>query len=207
MRRKSEAKRDAILDVAAGLFREVGFERASMAEISTRVGGSKATLYSYFDSKEALFFEVLFRSVQPEFRLTHQALGVGGDGLEKALLRFGERLLALLYSPDVQAARRLVIAEAGRSELGRLCYARGPAKGHARVAGFLREAMEAGRLRRADPDVVAHHFLALLEAELLPGFLFQTFESVDAAHIRAVAGRAVAVFLGAYGSGAQAALP
>ncbi|WP_423213607.1 TetR family transcriptional regulator [Ralstonia solanacearum] len=39
MRRTSEAKRDAILDVAAGLFREVGFERASMAEISARVGG------------------------------------------------------------------------------------------------------------------------------------------------------------------------
>ncbi|AYB58145.2 TetR/AcrR family transcriptional regulator [Ralstonia solanacearum] len=207
MRRKSEAKRDAILDVAAGLFREVGFERASMAEISARVGGSKATLYSYFDSKEALFFEVLFRPVQPEFQLAHQALSAGGEGLEKALQRFGERLLALLYSPDVQAARRLVIAEAGRSDLGRLCYARGPAKGHARVAEFLREAMEAGRLRRADPNVVAHHFLALLEAELLPGFLFQTLESVDAADIRAVAGRAVAAFLGAYGSGAQAALP
>ncbi|MDB0509846.1 TetR/AcrR family transcriptional regulator [Ralstonia solanacearum] len=207
MRRKSEAKRDAILDVAAGLFREVGFERASMAEISARVGGSKATLYSYFDSKEALFFEVLFRPVQPEFQLAHQALSAGGEGLEKALQRFGERLLALLYSPDVQAARRLVIAEAGRSDLGRLCYARGPAKGHARVAEFLREAMEAGRLRRADPNVVAHHFLALLEAELLPGFLFQTLESVGAADIRAVAGRAVAAFLGAYGSGAQAALP
>lgn len=77
MRRTSEAKRDAILDVAAGLFREVGFERASMAEISARVGGSKATLYSYFDSKEALFFEVLFRPVQSEFQLTHQALSAG----------------------------------------------------------------------------------------------------------------------------------
>ncbi|WP_231663421.1 TetR/AcrR family transcriptional regulator C-terminal domain-containing protein [Ralstonia solanacearum] len=113
----------------------------------------------------------------------------------------------MLYSSDVQAARRLVVAEAGRSDLGRLCYARGPAKGHARIADFLRGAMEAGRLRRADPNVVAHHFLALLEAELLDGFLFQTLESVDAAHIGAVAGRAVAAFLGAYGSGAQAALP
>ncbi|WP_425220105.1 TetR/AcrR family transcriptional regulator [Ralstonia solanacearum] len=85
MRRTSEAKRDAILDVAAGLFGEVGFERASMAEISARVGGSKATLYSYFDSKEALFFEVLFRPVQSEFQLTHQALSAGGRGPGKGV--------------------------------------------------------------------------------------------------------------------------
>ncbi|MHA6820638.1 TetR/AcrR family transcriptional regulator C-terminal domain-containing protein [Ralstonia pseudosolanacearum] len=206
MRRKSEAKRDAILEAAARLFREVGFERASMAEISTRVGGSKATLYNYFESKEALFFEVMFLSALPEFQGTHHALGASGEDLDKALLRFGERFLAVLYSPDVQAARRLAIAEAGRSELGQLCYARGPAKGHAHVADFLREAMEAGRLRRADPNVVARHFLALLEAELLDGFLFQALEPVDTGQIRAVAQRAVAAFMAAYGAGTHVAL-
>ncbi|MGA3702661.1 TetR/AcrR family transcriptional regulator C-terminal domain-containing protein [Ralstonia nicotianae] len=206
MRRKSEAKRDAILEAAARLFREVGFERASMAEISTRVGGSKATLYNYFESKEALFFEVMFQSALPEFQGTHHALGADGEDLDKALLRFGERFLAVLYSPDVQAARRLAIAEAGRSEWGQLCYARGPAKGHARVAEFLREAMEAGRLRRADPKVAARHFLALLEAELLDGFLFQALEPVDAGQIRAVAQRSVAAFMAAYGAGTHVAL-
>lgn len=62
MRTKSDEKRQAILDVAAEVFREAGFERASMSEICTRVGGSKATLYNYFPSKEELFFEVMFLS-------------------------------------------------------------------------------------------------------------------------------------------------
>ena len=56
MRVKTEAKRQHIVDVAAQAFRELGFEGASMAEICARVGGSKATLYNYFASKEELLF-------------------------------------------------------------------------------------------------------------------------------------------------------
>jgi AcrR family transcriptional regulator len=51
MRVKSDTRREAILEIAKDLFREVGYERASMAMISARVGGSKATLYSYFKSR------------------------------------------------------------------------------------------------------------------------------------------------------------
>ena len=40
MKTKTEAKRLAILKAAAEVFRQTGFERASMAEIQKRVGGS-----------------------------------------------------------------------------------------------------------------------------------------------------------------------
>ncbi len=56
MKTKTESKRQAILKAAADVFRDVGFERASMEEIRARIGGSKATLYNYFPSKEKLFF-------------------------------------------------------------------------------------------------------------------------------------------------------
>ena len=55
MRVRTEDRRQAIIDVALQVFREVGFERASMALISRRLGGSKGTLYGYFRSKEELF--------------------------------------------------------------------------------------------------------------------------------------------------------
>ena len=44
MRVKTDDRRAAILEAAVEVFREVGYERASMAAISARVGGSKATL-------------------------------------------------------------------------------------------------------------------------------------------------------------------
>ena len=55
VRVKTEDRRQAILEVAHAVFREKGFERASMATISRRLGGSKGTLYGYFKSKEELF--------------------------------------------------------------------------------------------------------------------------------------------------------
>ena len=55
MRVKTADRRQAILEVAHDVFQEMGFERASMAVISRRLGGSKGTLYGYFRSKEELF--------------------------------------------------------------------------------------------------------------------------------------------------------
>lgn len=59
MRVKSEAKRQAILAVARESFTRHGFETTSMSAIASEVGGSKATLYNHFSSKEALFEAVM----------------------------------------------------------------------------------------------------------------------------------------------------
>ena len=56
---KSEAKRQAILDIAKATFIEQGYSNTSMSEIASRVGGSKATLYNYFSSKEDIFAAVM----------------------------------------------------------------------------------------------------------------------------------------------------
>ena len=199
MRTKSDEKRQAILDIAAEVFREAGFERASMSEICARVGGSKATLYNYFPSKEELFFEVMFLSTEAEFEATHKALDPATEDIAVSLRHFGERFLALLYSPDVLAVRRLIIAESGRSHLGSLCYARGPQRSQAVVSEFLAGAMAQGRLRHDDPLVATVHLRGLLEAELLDRFLFQVSDSVSKKEIKAITDRAIRVFMAAYG--------
>ena len=51
MKVKTEARREAIVEAAAQLFQEMGYERASMNELAKRLGGSKTTLYNYFPSK------------------------------------------------------------------------------------------------------------------------------------------------------------
>ncbi len=199
MRTKSDEKRQAILDVAAEVFREAGFERASMSEICNRVGGSKATLYNYFPSKEELFFEVMFLSTEAEFEATHKALDPATEDIGASLRHFGERFLALLYSPEVLAVRRLIVAESGRSDLGRLCFTRGPKRSQEEVSKFLAGAMTQGRLRQADPLVATLHLRGLLEAELLDRFFFQVDDSVSKKEIKAITERAIGVFMAAYG--------
>lgn len=200
MRKKTESKRQAILDMAAELFRESGFERASMSELCSRVGGSKATIYNYFASKEELLFEVVVQATEAEFQATHEALDPSQQDITQALENFGERFVTLIYSPAVQAVRRLVVSEAGRSDLGRRCYEIGPARSMAEVAEFLQQAMRQGQLKQADPSIACLHLKGLLEAEWLDHFMFHTFEAPKPQQIAATVQRAVAVFMAAYGA-------
>lgn len=129
MRTLTNERRQAIIDTAADLFQEMGYERTSMNEVAKRVGGSKATLYNYFASKEALF-EIVVRTYSTHF-LNAAALELSsyGEGLmtfEQKLTRFGERMMEVLLT-DNKALRiyRCVLAEAGNSDIGELFCAAG----------------------------------------------------------------------------------
>lgn len=199
MKKKTEAKRQAILEVATQAFQELGFERTSMSEICARVGGSKATLYNYFPSKEELFFETVFLSTEAEFEAVITAIDTTREDIADSLRHFGERLLTFLYSPHVRAQRHLAVSESGRTSIGRLVYERGVLRGQNFMADFLQQAMAAGKLRPADPQIATKHLFGLLESELLERFLFQLLGEVSAEEIQTVTGRAIAVFMAAYG--------
>lgn len=199
MKKKTEAKRQAIVDIAAEVFREVGFERASMSEICRRVGGSKATIYNYFPSKELLFFEVMHQANQAEFSTIHEVLDQKVEDVAEALRHFGEGLLTFVYSPDVIAVRRLILTNMGNGELGRMCFELGPKRSMQEVSAFLRSAIEKGKLRLCDPDVATLHLRGLLESELLDGLIFQIEMPNSPERIKGIVGRAIAVFMAAYG--------
>src|SRR3954462_7595980 len=59
-----ELKRDEILDVAAPVFAERSYPSASMNDIAAVGGTSKARLYHYYESKEAILFDLLDRYTQ-----------------------------------------------------------------------------------------------------------------------------------------------
>ena len=200
MRTKTEEKRQAIIDVAAATFGELGFERTSMSEICTRLCGSKATLYNYFPSKEALFLEVMFQASEADFQNTMLALQTPGDDAAQTLRDFGQRFLGLLYSPNVMAVRRLLVSEGGRSNIGQRCWEMGPARGNAAIKDFLQLGIERQLLRADDTETMMHQLLALFEAELLPRFVFQHLPAPTPEEIIQISERAVETFMRAYGS-------
>jgi AcrR family transcriptional regulator len=57
-------KRDEILDVAASCFAQLSYPAASMQEVAARLGTSKARIYHYYESKDALLFDLLDRYTQ-----------------------------------------------------------------------------------------------------------------------------------------------
>ncbi len=52
-------KRAAIMETAARIFANGGYDRTSVAQIATECGVSKALLYHYYPSKEGMLFDII----------------------------------------------------------------------------------------------------------------------------------------------------
>ncbi len=77
--------RDRILSRAVHAFAKIGYPSASMSSLASSCDTSKAALYHYFDSKEAILFESLDRYTGRLQRLVEDAIApLGGvDALER----------------------------------------------------------------------------------------------------------------------------
>ena len=199
MKVRTETRRLAILKAAVELFQEKGYERASMNELTRRLGGSKATVYGYFSSKEELFVAVVNEVATSHLtaaiaQIAPQALG--SESLQEVLIRFGETMMAVVTNDaSALAVYRMVMAEAGNSNVGQLFHASGPAQLMDAVAALFAGAMEHGELRRADPKVLAMQFTSLLTSETSYRFYQADPDPVAVDDIRQMVRRAVDTFL------------
>jgi AcrR family transcriptional regulator len=82
--KKSEETRARILEAALRVFRERGFERATMREIAAEAGVALGAAYYYFESKEAIVM-VFYERSQGEMRPELEALLAKSRTLETRL--------------------------------------------------------------------------------------------------------------------------
>lgn len=65
-------RKSQIIEAAAFIFKERGYERATLQDIAGQVGITKATLYYYFKSKHDLLFDIADISITDAIsRMTH----------------------------------------------------------------------------------------------------------------------------------------
>jgi AcrR family transcriptional regulator len=197
MKMKCENRRQAIIDIAATLFREVGFDGASMSEISNRLGGSKATLYNYFKSKEELFVEVMMNAAEQAKKGINWCEYKKGDIVE-TLHELGQTYIKFIMMPPVIAIRRMLIAEGERSNIGKLYYERGPKKGWQKIADLLQEAKDNKELDIDDTWLAAMQLRGLLEAGLYETRLYGAITKATPKQMKETAKSAIDTFLKAY---------
>jgi len=159
---RGELRHAALLEAAEAVFLEYGYEGASIEEIVRRVGGSKASLYSYFGSKENLFWEVL-NQLSDRF-MTGLAVPAEADAdLEGTLSAIGRRFLEIFLDEKRCRLFRTMIAESVRfPELSKEFFERGLRTRRA-LAAYLGKQAAAGRIVCADPDMAASQFLELVK--------------------------------------------
>jgi AcrR family transcriptional regulator len=199
-----DARRQAILDIARDIFMQEGFAAASMSSIAARVGGSKATLYNYFSSKEELFTAMVQDQCDRNHAILFDFDAGDGDFIE-ALRRLGERFVRLMLSDEILAMHRLVIAEAGRfPELGQTLYEAGPKRGHARLSAFLRDHMHRNGLRADDMDRAAAQLMDLCLTDLYRQRLWNVRGAPTAEEVHANVDEALRTFIAAHSANSAA---
>ena len=191
MRVRTEVKKKEIVRIAAELFEELGYERASMSAIAARVGGSKATLYGYFRSKEELLRAVLDHDVNEEVdRLLHEFLAE--KDLRSGLVRLGISYLSRHH------ARAASIRSVANQPIAQEFYDGVLRPAWQRLADRFAAMMKEGRLKFADPWTTAMHWKGLNEWDMLERHLLSAKAVTDPNDIVTAATAAADAFLKVY---------
>ncbi|MFT3809764.1 MAG: TetR/AcrR family transcriptional regulator [Micropepsaceae bacterium] len=113
-KRRAAARPDEILDAALDVFIEAGFDAARMDDIAAKAGISKAGVYLYFDSKEALLRALISREIAP-IAAALAALAEGGaDDPVGTIRMLGTLAASRLANPRIFAVPRLMISISNR---------------------------------------------------------------------------------------------
>jgi AcrR family transcriptional regulator len=198
MRVRTEEKRREIVDVASELFEEHGFERTSMSMISERLGGSKATLYGYFKSKEDLLGAVLVYDVTEQAdRLMNEFLSE--KDIREGLIKLGTAYMMRRLAATPIANVRMVSNQPAGSTIGKEFYERVLGPAWKRLANRFKLLMDEGILMQADPWVAAMHWKGLNEWDMFEKRLLGAIPGPDPQEIARTSTLAADAFLKLYG--------
>ncbi len=84
LERRRERSREEILEATRRILLRDGIAATTLDAVAKEVGVSKAALYYYFSSKDALLFELVFATVEAHARSVHDAVqkvNTGGEAL------------------------------------------------------------------------------------------------------------------------------
>jgi AcrR family transcriptional regulator len=196
------AKREQILDGADVVFIRMGFDAASMNDITREAGVSKGTLYVYFKNKEDLFAAIVQRQ---KLEIVGRLAEVLGRGLpvEETLRAFGNAFaMSLLSERTIRGARVLIGVAERMPTLCKTFFTTGANNGPTLLAQYIERQAQEGALKGIDePIEIAKLFADMCMAGLFRQRIFGDIsEPPSPDRVSRNVDRAVRVFLNTYGA-------
>ena len=196
---RTEEKRSEIVRIAAELFEKHGFDRCSMAALSERLGGSKATLYGYFPSKEELLRAVLDFEIATDADQIMREFPARED-LRESLVILGTAYLKKRTSSLPVANVRMIATQPSDSTMGNCFYKNVICPLWARLAQRFEALMDEGKLKRADPEVMTMHWKGLCDWDFFEQRLLGAIDAADPKRMKKAVNAAADAFLQLYGT-------
>ncbi len=165
--------------------------------ISARLGGSKATLYAYFNSKEDLFAAIIRDRCEAMAGLFQAHIGT--DDLRQSLRAVARQLMEVILSDWATRTFQLVIEESRRNpELSRLFNEAIEANGKQTMLALLQTARDKGQIKAEDIGEAT----VILKSLLFGDVHFKRLLNIgppSIEHIHKHIDRAIDVFMHYYG--------
>ena len=149
-----DTQREQILELAAAKFAQTSYPSTSMADLAAASGTSKARLYHYYESKEAILFDLLDRYTK---RLMLIIAEVEGASQRRGLSEreaFAELVRAFLAEYETSHSRHVALAERreiSRRRAARRSYSTVSATSSPRSPGNWRAHIRRARPRKTRP--------------------------------------------------------
>jgi AcrR family transcriptional regulator len=155
-RRRPEARPEELLDAALAVFAEQGFARARLEEVARRAGVSKGTVYLYFESKEALFREMVRAKVGSAITAGEHFVRAFHGPTHELLITFVHRYWAVMLQPTNARLTRLVFSELGNfPELTRFYMEEVVLRVRRVIIAIIERGVARGEFRSVSPTLAA----------------------------------------------------
>jgi TetR/AcrR family transcriptional repressor of mexJK operon len=176
-----EQRRQQIIDGALAAFSAKGFAGASNKDIAEAAKiGSPGLIYHYFKDKVDLLHQVLLERM-PLVRLIDTASTSIDQNPppEELLPELAVNLSRVFQSGLTIALMKVLLTEAIRNrEVAQMVNEVGPGRALRLLAGYLQRQMDAGRLRRTDPQVAARILIGPILAYFVTRHVFEQPEAL-----------------------------
>jgi AcrR family transcriptional regulator len=174
-------RREQILEVAAGLFAQQGFQGTTTKQIAERAGVTEALIFRHFPTKDELYWAVIQSKIKgassPRERLAAklQASGPDADVLSGVAADILER-----RAKDQTLSRLLLYSALENHRLSHRFFRTYAASHYELLADFIRRRIAEGGFRPVDPVLAARGFLGMViyhswAQELFGGKRYQKF--------------------------------
>lgn len=151
-----------ILNAAQAVFARRGVNGATVEDIAREAGFSKALVFKYFASKDALLLAFV-RHFFTEMHVQLEALAAREEAFSVVIGQWTEALAAAITEPGGLAVAQEMLAAASRSPDMGSVVGEAYARYRQTIAALGRRAMERGELRAGNPDELAITIIAVIE--------------------------------------------
>lgn len=160
---RGEERRALLFEVATELFLKYGYDNVSLDQIVEHAGGSKASIYKYFGSKQGLFLAIYQDRCSNFVKQIEIAVHRIDENIHQRLSTLVTDLYHIVIDVKSAGLWRLIIQiSQNNPELSQQLYSLGPSKAHSIFSDFLHQAHQRQEIYCLQPEQSAIYFFGFL---------------------------------------------